>query len=1366
MKKKMFLLLCMAMCLFMQNTYAQSSNVLLNEDFENVPYDIGVLSLPEGWTRIATPDYPDDMWRGGFLTFNEDEVLGNNGSRYYMCTFPRDFAHDLWAFTPVLQMEAGKTYNISFYVQLRDDYYDYRMHESIEVKIGTAANAAGMTTLLYSKNDEGFYEWRQVLCQFTATTTGSYYVGFHCNSEAGINASMIDDVKVEEAITTPDFSGNASVSFGNVYTNLSTSSITYTDSRKYEVRNRGVQDLIISGYSSSSPEITVGDLPKTIAPGAVETIDLQLTLAINGAYSGNVVLETNDTTDGGAQTIALTANGVNARRTKYHVEGFEGTSGRPPQGWEDVGYGAGFVQYQNGYGHGRSGSLEVNIRMMNGLDLPVAPEIVTHFVEMGTSPRVKLDFWLGNSNDIYELPTPEQVVIGILVSADFGKTYDTVHWIAPGSPNQWVPDQEWTFVDIDLSDPKFGGKFTDKICRVKLLALCVNGANYWFYADDMKIGTEPTKELAAVKLAGNTLPYQDKENKYTVSILNKGIETQSSYTVKLMCGNTELGSANGVAVAKGETKNVEIPWTPTGISGIQKIYAKVVLAGDELEENDKSPNIIINVLTDNLRAIRFGSSNLASPTVPIKIEDEYNGSQSLYYSSDLGTNTGKISGIGYRTAFPSELSGVPIEIYLGETPRRNLDNGWFDPGTLKKVYDGTVDFVQGDLIKEEVADAFITFDSIYEYKGGNLIVYALKKGGPEAFACYFACTETYPEGRVRYANITDYLYPEDGESQGLLLQVPDITLIQDITGSAELTGVIRDIQTNAPLSGITVSVKGTQLSKVTGADGRYSFVLKAGNYGLEASARGYFTDSIRLDLTAGVAEERDIALKVIEHYTLTGKVTDAVTGNGIANAKVLMLGYQTYGVVADAQGNYTINNVFGGEGFEYRVRVLAEKWYDLYDTVEVSKSETINFALEEVPYSPSNVVARRNSSSTEATVTWEVPNPKISLRYDNGIYAKQLGFGNETVPTGIIGSVFKESMLLYRVSWYIKKIDGASDSSRVNIFLFAIDENGLPTENHSVIGFVNNINSPKDQWYTWEFTTPVAIPNGFMLAMSAQQGRLALGTTIPDKDYPFNNLTHFLCSDFTMNPMFPFESNQQNDEPAPIIEIPMLRAEGTPIETLPEWVLGMPQAAMAQIPSKGYETSEELSAAEVAAQISTQISETLDIPGKISQPTSHNAPASKSLTGKYDVYRLVERTAFTEWQELATDVTELSFTDKEWATVDSGVYQYAVVAKYTNYTSVPKFSNRIGKGIDVKIDDNAQLKDVIVYSSQNKIYIVNENNIRLSSVQVFDMMGRVVRQTKTNSSTVLEMNVTTGYYIVRLVSEDGKVSNTKIYLKK
>ncbi|MCL2073112.1 MAG: chitobiase/beta-hexosaminidase C-terminal domain-containing protein [Marinilabiliaceae bacterium] len=74
------------------------------------------------------------------------------------------------------------------------------------------------------------------------------------------------------------------------------------------------------------------------------------------------------------------------------------------------------------------------------------------------------------------------------------------------------------------------------------------------------------------------------------------------------------------------------------------------------------------------------------------------------------------------------------------------------------------------------------------------------------------------------------------------------------------------------------------------------------------------------------------------------------------------------------------------------------------------------------------------------------------------------------------------------------------------------------------------------------------------------------------------------------------------------------------------------------------------------------------------------------------------------------------------------------------------------------------LTDIEVYSFNNQIYIINEKNINLKSVQIIDLLGRVIYKDKVNSSTTISINVDNGHYIVRLISEDGKVSNTKVYL--
>jgi hypothetical protein len=78
--------------------------------------------------------------------------------------------------------------------------------------------------------------------------------------------------------------------------------------------------------------------------------------------------------------------------------------------------------------------------------------------------------------------------------------------------------------------------------------------------------------------------------------------------------------------------------------------------------------------------------------------------------------------------------------------------------------------------------------------------------------------------------------------------------------------------------------------------------------------------------------------------------------------------------------------------------------------------------------------------------------------------------------------------------------------------------------------------------------------------------------------------------------------------------------------------------------------------------------------------------------------------------------------------------------------------------------NDSELSKIHVYSHLNSIYIKNETNVEIKSVEVFDMMGRMIYQN--NATTTITLNVANGVYHVRLISQDGKSVNRKISIMK
>lgn len=73
---------------------------------------------------------------------------------------------------------------------------------------------------------------------------------------------------------------------------------------------------------------------------------------------------------------------------------------------------------------------------------------------------------------------------------------------------------------------------------------------------------------------------------------------------------------------------------------------------------------------------------------------------------------------------------------------------------------------------------------------------------------------------------------------------------------------------------------------------------------------------------------------------------------------------------------------------------------------------------------------------------------------------------------------------------------------------------------------------------------------------------------------------------------------------------------------------------------------------------------------------------------------------------------------------------------------------------------------VKVYSNMNNVYIVNENDVQIKDVQVYDIYGKLIYAGKNNGSReIISMDVATGNYIVRLFTDRG-IANYKLYLSK
>lgn len=120
-------------------------------------------------------------------------TYANSGSNALTYTYHNTNAANDWWFTPGINVVSGNTYKISFAYRVRDD----ATPEGLEIKTGTAQNAAGMTSsALYSNTALANETYATATFNYTATSTGVQYFGWHAISAAFAYNLYIDDISI------------------------------------------------------------------------------------------------------------------------------------------------------------------------------------------------------------------------------------------------------------------------------------------------------------------------------------------------------------------------------------------------------------------------------------------------------------------------------------------------------------------------------------------------------------------------------------------------------------------------------------------------------------------------------------------------------------------------------------------------------------------------------------------------------------------------------------------------------------------------------------------------------------------------------------------------------------------------------------------------------------------------------------------------------------------------------------------------------------------------------------------------------------------------------------------------------------------
>ncbi|HPT72019.1 MAG TPA: choice-of-anchor J domain-containing protein, partial [Candidatus Cloacimonadota bacterium] len=491
---------------------------------------------------------------------------------------------------------------------------------------------------------------------------------------------------------------------------------------------------------------------------------------------------------------------------------------------------------------------------------------------------------------------------------------------------------------------------------------------WYLYVDDVNIYDNPTIDMAAASITGNSTPSVGAATPYTVVITNAGVTSASGYTVKLMQeGGTELVSVAGTTLASGQSQNYILNWTPTTM-GATAIYGKVVMTGDTFPNNDETAHLAVNVQAAGTTAITIGTGTATLNTIPIDMFYKSSISETIYPSTAINIG-GQLTGLSWYNNFvTATLQNKPTKIWVGETTQTDLTSAWIPSTQLTSVFDGTVNYPAGQNL------VTITFTTPYTYSGGNLVIMANRPLDTAYFSSSdMFLTSTGGAGCTReYHNDTTAPDPTAPPAGNIITSYPNVTLYF-LAGGGFITGTVT--AGGNPLAGATVhATDGTQTA-TTDASGVYHLnYVPAGTHPVVADKHGYTPVTQNVTVTEGNTVTQNFTLALLPQVTVTGHVVaNTAPTVGIQGATINLTGYEPYSGTTNASGDFSITGVFANQTYNYTV---AATGFQPTTGQVVVGSTNVNMGtlmVTEVMFPASQVVATDNGSNVG--LVWQAPNP-------------------------------------------------------------------------------------------------------------------------------------------------------------------------------------------------------------------------------------------------------------------------------------------------------------------------------------------------------------------------------------------------------
>lgn len=330
-------------------------------------------------------------------------------------------------------------------------------------------------------------------------------------------------------------------------------------------------------------------------------------------------------------------------------------------------------------------------------------------------------------------------------AANYTSSTDYVLTVAPANPHAYVV-AEFTDFNIETygdyltvydgrgtSAPKIG-QFASTSLPSTLKHIESTAADgcltFEFHADliesaagwkaKMHTVVRKAHNLAAASLSAPTLATIGTDVECAVTVMNKGYEKASAYTVEILDGTNVVASASGAALEPSAQAVINIKFkAPEGQT--MSLTARVVDASDEDATDNVTEATLLTLLPKGSAFVElYAKPDETSQMyiLPVSFMGYESLSQTLVKGDEVAAGKDMyLTAISFPyTKVENGYKDVPMTVWIGETDRNDCADGIVPASKLTCVFDGDIDITRGDEAMR------FTFTTAYLYKGGNLVV--------------------------------------------------------------------------------------------------------------------------------------------------------------------------------------------------------------------------------------------------------------------------------------------------------------------------------------------------------------------------------------------------------------------------------------------------------------------------------------------------------------------------------------------------------------------------------------------------------------------------------------------------------------------